>query len=260
MASFFDRIASARVFQKGNRIVDGKYIFAVSAHRAMPKGDGAGEAYNGNTFVAEFIVVQSEPVAGMYAVGGEPCWPTDPGAKLVEPNAVGSTCSFVCVLADGKNGDSAAGNLKQYMCALGGITPAYFDGEIIKWKARMMAPGAAPEPNPFSAMCDAVCTPEQPMRGALVACDTRWSKTKTGNNIGKRGCFPNFMHIPMRSENEEECARLFAERLARRAAIESGLLIQYPTIVSPEAVAQQLEYIRSAKAAEAAKAGQVRAA
>ena len=249
MGDMWDDIVNAKATMKGARIRDGEYLMIVGDTRYDDMNNGA-------TWVTEFVVAESKTIRGFYNVGEDPCWANTPGAVEVTANEPGSTCSFVSVMSSTK---SAAGNVKQFALALGGFSEAEFAAKVLIANGQRAQEEARGVPehertqNPFKVMLKQIAGPKQPMKGALIRCVTASSKVKSDPQ--RRGCYARFIHVPNTSPVLEVRARMFVERAARRALMEAGQPVPWPTVVSEEAVAAQLAQLQGAQATAAAQAG-----
>jgi hypothetical protein len=156
-----EQIAGADVSGGGNIIRDGKYLFCVQKVFI-------GKMYNGNMFVAEFGVVESEAVE-----------------NDVEPNAVGTTCSYVINVDTNK---SALGNIKAFLSALIGENPSAEDVEAITDKDGT-----------------------NPARGAYIRDETYRKTIKSGPNAGKPFTAHRWEYVEQTDEEIEARAKKLDE-------------------------------------------------
>ncbi len=167
------KIADAKSSKGGNRIKDGNYIFAVERLEFAEKNGG-------NTFVAELRVIESESNGSRNIGDGTT-------GDLNEPNVKGSSVSFVCVL---ESTPSAAGNMKEMLCALVNADPD--SGEAFL--------------NAFNTYVEHKDTDgkkintSQPARGMIIGAETYRKMTKNGKNAGKWGTYPGWAHIEQTAE------------------------------------------------------------
>jgi hypothetical protein len=166
------KIAQSKASAGGNIIKDGNYVFEVVNLLLESK-------FNGSMFIAEFQV--REAVAS-----GE----KDSSGVPVEPNKIGSMCSYVVNLD--KN-ISAAGNAKALILALYGLDEAEVSEED------------------FLAALSAVTEKDQPARGMLIADSTFRKTIRGGPNAGK----------PFTAHRWQNVAQVADDIAARRKAQES---------------------------------------
>jgi hypothetical protein len=141
------KIAKAAASNGGNYIKDGRYTFAVTKIEFAEKKVGA-------CFIAEFRVLEAAA--------------TEDG---VAPNAVGSTCSMVQPI---DKFDSAAGNVKSFICALAGADPKTVTEDE------------------FVETLDELAGEANPGRGMLIKCETYRKLTKKGD---KTLVLPRWEHV-----------------------------------------------------------------
>jgi hypothetical protein len=98
------KVAAASVSGGGNNIQHGKYILTIKRIFCEKK-------YSGECFIMEMTVLDAQKIE---VVEGD-------RTRDITPNSVGSDCSYV-VNFDGKGKQSAAGNVKQVICAIFGVS------------------------------------------------------------------------------------------------------------------------------------------
>jgi hypothetical protein len=145
-AGAFSKIAGARVSGGGNHIRDG--IYKLMVEKAFIQ-----QGHKGETFIAEFRVMESTPSSEVDAQG-----------RPIQPNPVGSSCSFVAVLST----DSGPGNAKAFMIgALGGL--GYTEEQVT--------------PDLMGALCGS----DNQMRGLVLADETYRVVNKGRSNPANKG-------------------------------------------------------------------------
>lgn len=172
-ADLLKKIAGAKASAGGNVIKDGTYLFEVVQLLLEQK-------FNGAMFIAEMIVREAQ-------ASGE----KDERGVAVEPNKVGSTCSYVVNLD--KN-VSAAGNAKAYILALYGMQ----ENEVSE--------------GDFMEALSQVTEKDQPAKGMLIGDNTFRKTIRGGPNAGK----PFTAHRWVTVEQSEE------EIAGRRKVQDSG--------------------------------------
>ena len=130
-AGLLQRIADSKANQNGNNIRPGAYLLRVLGLLAEKK-------FKGNMFIAEFDVLESKK--------------TDPS---VEPNPVGSRCSYVVNLDDTYG--LGLGNMKAFIMGLCGCSEADVTVDVL---SKLLGP-------------------EQPAKGELVR-DDSFQRPKKG--------------------------------------------------------------------------------
>lgn len=157
--NIFNQVAQSSAGGGGNRIQDGEYLYRVERLLMEKK-------FGGTCFIAEFKVEEAKPVF-----------------DDVQPNAVGSTCSFV-INFDGPGRQSAPSNVKAFVLALLGVNEAETSvGELVETLKELTGPA-------------------QPARGMLIRNETYRKYARTGKNSqpDKAGRPPMVMnswkHVP----------------------------------------------------------------
>jgi hypothetical protein len=167
------KIASAKATAGGNRIKDGNYLFEIMNILVEKK-------FSGWMFIAEFLVREATASGLKDATG-----------RLIEPNAVGSTCGYVLNLD--KN-ISAVGNAKAMILALFGMQESEVSDED------------------FFASLDAVSKPDQPARGMLIAASTFHKAKRNGDD------FMGLNFTGVDNPEDQVAARRAAQEKAAKAA------------------------------------------
>lgn len=209
------KIAEAKATGGGNNINDGRYVFEI--HRLLVDAK-----FKGTMFIAEFGVVESEPV-----IAG------------TEPNKPGTTCSNVMNM---DSNVSAGGNIKVLVMAIENYDEATAD------EPALGPPDPTGTRHPiveggivvkrWMADLDRLTDASQPARGMLLGDETYRKTIQTGNNAGKPFTGHKWVHIPDQSA---------AQIATRRKLIDAG------TIGAP--VEEEAETPPAAGAAGAAAGG-----
>jgi hypothetical protein len=153
----FRKIANSRASGGGNQIKDGKYEFTVTKLLMEDK-------YTGCCFIAELLVDKAE--------ASEP---------NIEPNAVGSTCSYVVNL-DGSGKLSAPGNIKAFVLALLGLKEDEVSAdEVADYTEKLVAS-------------------DQPGRGMKITDETYRKTIRGGANAGKPFTAHRWGHVAGQTE------------------------------------------------------------
>ncbi|MEO9194311.1 MAG: hypothetical protein ABI445_11660 [Polyangia bacterium] len=156
-AALAKRIAEAKTTGGGNNIKDGNYGLLIKKLSCEGK-------FKGTCFIAEFDVVDSEKTHA-----------------TIEPNTVGSDCSFVLNLD--KNPETALGNLKGFYCGLLGVEESAISQ---------------------SELADKIveyCSDDNKARGMLICASTYRKVTQKGPNAGKEGVYPRFSPVDAANGN-----------------------------------------------------------
>lgn len=174
MGGAFAKIAGAKTSGGGNFILDGNYKLLIEK-LIMEEG------HNGDSFVAEFRVIESTANGAL-----------DDAGKPVVPNPPGSTCSLVCNIT---KFEAAAGNaLKMVAGALGGLG----------YTKEQVTPDVMGE----------ICSPNNPMRGLGVICETYRGVNKGKANPANKGKALTLCNWKSIEQTEEEM-------LAQRAYLDN---------------------------------------
>jgi len=173
-----NKCAEANVFGGGTPIKPGIYKFAIVNFIAEQKR-------NGRCVIIELLVKESK----QKLVG-------------VEPNMPGSTCSYVINLDASTPAarEMAPGNVKAFVCALGGDDPK----TVTKEK--------------FATFFQQMADKSQPVRGMLIADDTYTRPIKNGDRKGQDFTGHNWLHVT--NQTNESVS-------AERKAIEAAGLARY---------------------------------
>jgi hypothetical protein len=150
--AIFQKIASAKASGGGNLIRDGRYEFTILKLLLEDK-------FNGTCFIAEMLVESAGEVE-----------------QGVEPNRVGSTCSYV-VNFDGEGKLSAPGNVKLFVLALLNKGEDELDADQI------------------ADITEKLVAPSQPARGMRIADETYRKTIRSGKNAGKPFTAHRWKHV-----------------------------------------------------------------
>lgn len=160
MGMFGKGIKDAKIFGKGTNIRDGRYVFLIESVKEQRNQK------NEEQFIAELRVVEAT-ATGEYEIDSTGKATT---SKLVAPNAVGSSCSYVQV----SKHDSAMSNIKAFLLgAMGGL--GYTEEDLN-------------EENYNAAISEG-----NPLRGVKVACETVRTLNQGKTNAANRG---NILVLP----------------------------------------------------------------
>jgi len=156
------KIADAKSSIGGINIRDGEYVFIVKRVLCESK-------FTGTYFIVEFEVKEAMKVDVV-----------DKDGKVLDitPNKENSSCSVAFgVEAQGKAGQAALSNTKQFVCGLYGLDDKSTDEEE------------------FMRRANDLTSDDQPARGMLVHCVTYRKVTQSGKNAGKEGTYPRFFPL-----------------------------------------------------------------
>jgi hypothetical protein len=167
---YWDIISEAKVTTRSDNIRDGEYLFEVKSllYKEMPMA--------GLTFVADLLVRESKSKGDTNPDTGAP----------VEPNAVGSSVGFVCVMS----ALPARGNMKQFICALFGLNPDTVSKEALE---KLLSGLFGPHPTAGKTNQD---DDVQEARGMLVRGSTYQKKVEKGARAGKTNTYCRFITVP----------------------------------------------------------------
>lgn len=163
--SALSKIQAATPTGGGTNIRDGRYLYFIERVVYNEKG------HNGPAYIVEFRVVESEANGDV----------DEKGAPTI-PNAVGSSCSMVCLL---DKHESAGGNAKA--CVLGALAPlGYVEAQITEPLLLDLASAA------------------NPLRGIAIRNETRrgWNKGRAvAANAGKPLTLNSWKSVAQTAEN-----------------------------------------------------------
>lgn len=171
--SIFQKIAQARATGGGNYIRQGK-------GRLIVKSITLPSLYNGDTFIAEFLVKHSESIPGA----------VDPKTGKPElANPRGSSCSYVQQL---EKFESAAGNVKAFI--------EHLDGEMDQSEATFI--------NNLQSYVneDPKAGEVNPARGFEIDFESYQKPIQKGANAGKMITLVRFAHVDI-TESERDANR-----------------------------------------------------
>lgn len=210
---FFTKLASAAATGGGNNIRDGIYkklIEKVFVH----------EGHNGDCFIAEFRVVESEANGAV----------DDRGVPVI-PNAVGSNCSMVCNFSAH---ESAAGNAKAFVeAAIQGLGYSY--DEFVALRDDKGNPMFASEEEAL-AFC---CSDQNPLRGIAIANETRQTVNKGRKNpanAGKKLTLNGWRPIAQTEEDIAEQRKFLDRHVAKADAAPKQAAPATPVVAPPAPV------------------------
>lgn len=192
---YMDKVAQASATGGGNPIKDGKYLFMIE--KIIPKTNHKDEFI----YIAELRVLEAQSSGELEVLSnGKP----DPNGRPVQPNAVGTTASFVCNFKH----DSAAGNVKSFVLgALGGL--GYIEDQITR------------------EVLAQTYDDKQPLTGIKVRCSTYRSVNRGRSNPANAG---NILVL----NRWESVPQTKAEVAKQRAQLTTGaVVVEEPAVAAP---------------------------
>lgn len=173
VAAYAKKIVNAKPAGSGNPIRDGKFTMILRKLELKPSDKGGSELW----FIAEFVVLKSEPV-------DVPPNMITADKPVTAPNAVGSDCSIVVDF----NSQMGPANIKEVMAAdLNLKHEQITEDQVVKWlQDNVETPGGNPA---------WIGKQPQPLQGRAFGCTTTRTITKTGKNAGKPGTRPRWSYI-----------------------------------------------------------------
>lgn len=189
--TLFQTIGNAKATQGGENIRDGKGLLIINKLELGPKT-------NGEFFISEFVVLESQKVPVTSLVTGLPL--------DVEPNPPGSSCS-IRIPVNNPEVKSGPGNVKAYVLALLGYTEAEVDATPGSF-GTALAQLVDKDPLTGQDLPAAQC--KQPARGMVIAFETYRKLKKKKSN--EEMTLIRWTHVPPSGLNDP---KLIAERRAK---------------------------------------------